>query len=98
MRLKVVDRRIAEVESFVARARNPGPFGDAARFTIDSTYEQPLPRSERQSRKKMINLVHAYTRALNEGDGSAARVAPACKRIENGGGVTNGPGGAAGGA
>jgi len=92
MRLKVVDRRIAEVESFVARARNPGPFGDAARFTIDSTYEQTLPRSERQSRKKMINLVHAYTRALNEGDGSAARVAPACKRIENGVDVTNGQG------
>lgn len=84
MRLNVIDRRIAEVESFVARARNPGPFGDTARFTIDSSYEQTLANSERQSRQRMVALVQAYTRALNKADGSAARIAPTCKRTENG--------------
>lgn len=92
MRLKVIDRRIAEVESFVARARNPGPFGDAARFTIDPSYEQALTRNERQSRKRMVGLVQAYTRALNKGDGSAARIAPTCTRVENGMDVSSGQG------
>src|SRR5690606_4883500 len=36
LRLKVEDGTISEVESVVARARNPGPFGDPAEFQPDA--------------------------------------------------------------
>jgi hypothetical protein len=92
MRMKVKSRRIAEVEALVARERNPGPFSDAGKFTVNPVYDQPLASGERQSRKRMIAAVEAYARAL-EGDGKAsARFAPGCTRTENGVAVTDGQG------
>jgi hypothetical protein len=92
MRMKVKNRRIAEVESFVARARNPGPFSDAAKFKVDAGYERALASSERQSRKRMIAAVEAYARSVEEEGKVSARFAPSCTRVENGVAVTDGQG------
>ena len=92
MRMQVKNRRIAEVESFVARARNPGPFGDAAKFSVDASYERALAGSERQPRKRMVAAVEAYARSLKEGGNVSARFAASCTRVENGLVVTDGQG------
>jgi hypothetical protein len=90
VRMKVRNQRIAEVETFVARARNPGPFADAAKFGIDSTYSQSLSPGERQSRKRMIAAVEAYRRSVLDDGKIVAALSPRCVRIENGAAVTNG--------
>jgi hypothetical protein len=88
LRLKVKNRRIAEVETFSARQGNPGPYSPAAKFTLDANYDQPLAKHERQSRKRMIAAVQAYARALKAN--TSIRFATSCARVENGAIVTNG--------
>ena len=50
MRLRAQDQRITEVEAWVARARNPGPFGDPAKFTLDDALTAPLTAAATQPR------------------------------------------------
>jgi hypothetical protein len=93
MRLKVHDQRIVEVEAWVARARNPGPFGDAAKFKVDTTLNKPLASAQRATRESMIALTESYAKTLQLNDGTVAvPFAPECRRIENGVDVTDGKG------
>jgi hypothetical protein len=91
MRLKIENRRVAEVEALVARARNPGPFADAARFKIDPTLNAVLASKDRQSPARMADIVQRYgTMMQSQGSGKAAAFDPACTRIENGAKVSDG--------
>ncbi len=91
MRLKVENRRIAEVEALVARARNPGPFADAARYTLDAALAAPLAPKERQSVARLTDLAQRYDN-LMQSQGSVKTVAfdPSCRRVENGATVSDG--------
>jgi hypothetical protein len=93
MRLKAHDQRIAEVEAVVARARNPGPFGDAAKFKVDATLNAPVATAHRPTREGMTALAESYAKTLQLNDGTAAvPFASACRRIENGVDVSDGKG------
>jgi hypothetical protein len=90
VRLKIKNRRITEVETFAARARNPGPFLDAAKFSVDASYSQPLTTGERRPRERLIAAVEAYRRSMLDESNFSARLSPQCVRVENGAVVTNG--------
>ena len=91
MRLKAEGGRVAEVETLVARARNPGPFGDVAKFKIDPTLLAPLSSKERQTPERMVQIVASYAAMMQSYDG-AARVTfdRHCSRVENGAIVSEG--------
>jgi hypothetical protein len=91
MRLKVENKRIAEVEALVARARNPGPFADAGRYTLDAALGAPLAPKDRQSVARLTDVVQRYGK-LMQSQGSAKSVAfdPSCRRVENGATVSDG--------
>ena len=96
LRLRVVDRRVADVETWIARARNPGPFGDTSRFGLDALFNQVLPVAQRSTRSQLAAVATRYWDSVQRNDG---RVLPqfesACVRRENGQLVTQGEAGSA---
>jgi hypothetical protein len=86
LRMKIVDRKIAEVETIVDRDRNgPGPFGDPAKVTELPFMKDDVPAAERTPRAKMIALADGYMNTLQLNDGHIFTVfAPNCSRRENG--------------
>jgi hypothetical protein len=97
LRLRVVGRRIADVEVHAARERNPGPFGDPKQFALDPVLFAELPAGERSSRRRMLALVADYQDTVQRNDGRIlTRLQPDCVRRENGVTVTAGDVGSAG--
>ena len=97
LRLGVKGRRIAEVEVFAARERNPGPFGDPKQFVIDPVFNQALAPAARSTRERMIALVDGYQSTMQQNDGQLqTQLAPGCTRRENGVVVSVGEIGSAG--
>ena len=88
VRLKVVRRRISEVETVVGRvgltgaATVPGPRPDFARVE---------PAATRGSRETLIAIASANWDAMEQGDGKLAPYAADCERYDNGRKTTNGP-------
>ena len=68
MRLRVVDRHIAEVEAVIRGKGEAGPFGDPA-ASHDSAFEALVPEGERSTRARLIALANGYfdTIQLNTG-------------------------------
>ncbi len=96
MRIKVEDRKIAEVEVVTDPKGDPGPFGDPAKYTHDPAFEQVLPAAQRSSREQMIALVDGYFSTLQLNDGTLhTEFDPECGRTENGISTTQGNFGAA---
>ena len=96
LRLRIADRRIADVETWVARARNPGPFGDTARFSVNPLFNESLPAAARSTRERMAALVDGYAGSVQQNDGRVyTAFDPGCLRRENGIDVTQGEGGSA---
>ena len=94
--LRIEAGEIAQVDAVVARARNPGPFGDPTAFKIDPALDQALPTDQSVSRRKLAALVDGYARSMERNDGRVfVPFAPTCERIENGASVTHGAGGSA---
>ena len=91
LRLKVEDGKIAEVESLVSRALNPGPFGDPAKFQVDPLFGEELPSAQRTPRKRMMALAEGYAKSVQLNDGKVfVPFEPTCERRENGVSVTQG--------
>src|SRR5579875_2934306 len=60
LRMKIVDRKISEVETLVDRPGNgPGPFGDPAKMTELPFMKEFLPLPQRTPRARMIALAAA---------------------------------------
>ena len=96
LRLRIADRRIADVETWVARARNPGPFGDTAHFAVDPQFEDVLPPARRTARKGLESLAARYADSMQRNDGHVyTALDPSCRRHENGVDVTRRDGGSA---
>jgi hypothetical protein len=96
LRLKVTDGKISEVESVVARARNPGPFGEPKEFEPGAALGQVLPASQRAPRERLTAIAGGYSSTMQLNDGTLfTQIAPGCARIENGASVTEGEGGSA---
>jgi hypothetical protein len=85
LRLRVSDGKIAEVESVVARARNPGPFADPTKYRPDALFEQPLAAAQRTPRERMLALADGYGSTVQLNDGQLlTQFEPGCTRNENG--------------
>lgn len=86
LRLKIVDHKIAEVETVVDRKGNgPGPFGDPAKMAPLAILDSDVPADQRVPRAKMTALVDGYFNTLQLNDGHIFTVFdPGCSRRENG--------------
>jgi hypothetical protein len=93
MRMKIVDRKIAEVETIVDRKGNgPGPFGDPEKMTELPFVTADVAPDQRTSRARMIALADGYDNTLQLNDGQIFTVFdPACSRRENGVWTANDP-------
>jgi len=91
MRLRVSGDKIAEVQSFVARKGNPGPYGDPTKFVADPVFDQVLPEDQRRPRQRMVALVDGYFSSKQQNDGQIlTELDPDCQRIANGEATTSG--------
>ncbi len=82
LRLKVVNRKITEAESIVARNISEKNLENLK--TAPSELSKPLAPSERVSRQELIRLSNLYFDAIEKTDGSLVPWDPECYRIENG--------------
>ena len=98
-RLAIVDRRIQQIESLVARsgdmlgpAVGAQPRPDVLGDTPRAQFLQSLPPGERRSRQQLIDIVNTYFTGIENNDGSRPPLfADDCNRIENGSYTTNRP-------
>jgi hypothetical protein len=93
MRMKVVDGKIAEVETIVARpAGGAAPNPNLERYVDKQNFKDILPPAERSPRAKMISLVKGYFDTLQQNDGTLhTDFDPDCNREENAIQSTNNP-------
>lgn len=91
MRLKIEDRRIAEVETILGREGAPGPFASPAGYEPAAVFARTLPKDERRPRQRMIALVEGYygTKQLNDGT-ILTEFDADCERVINGLSTTHG--------
>jgi hypothetical protein len=107
LRLKVVNRKITEIETLVVRPQMPtGPPGGAnaaPRFpnaadtmeklgTPHPVYLETIPAAERMSRKDLIRVANMYFSGLEKNDGKGVYpFTDDCDRLEGGMQTTNAP-------
>ena len=84
VRLKVRDRRIAEIETLVIR-------NEAAAKSLDTigtpraTWTQAVPAAERHSRADLVRIANMYFSGIERNDGKGRYpIADSCARLENG--------------
>jgi hypothetical protein len=92
VRLKVVDRRITEVETLVVRQLDSGIKFEGQKFEHKPAMNEVLPPALRLPRPRMISLADGYFDTLQLNDGTLfTRFHANCKRVENGVQTTNNP-------
>jgi hypothetical protein len=90
-RFKVLDRKVTELETIVARKNRPAEtFPNADALVDKPIYHEDVPASESSSREKMIEIANSYFETLQQNDGTIkAPFDPNCNRVENGVQTTN---------
>ena len=99
LRLKVQGRRIADVETIVARPRESRPdFPNPAGLTDDKpVFSTVEPPGQRSTREQLITIADSYFATLQQNDGRVyAPFDKDCNRVEDGVQTTNNPQRAAG--
>lgn len=97
VRLKVVNRKVTEIEAIVARRESansafPNPEG----LTDKPIFSEDLPANERLSRAKLIEIANGYFDTIQQNTGKIyTSFDPDCARVENGVQTANNPSGAA---
>jgi hypothetical protein len=92
VRLRVVDGRIAEVETLVVRAADSGLKFPEPRFEHKPALNEVLEPAQRAPRERMISLADGYFDTLQLNDGAIlTRIHPHCVRVENGVHTTHNP-------
>lgn len=104
VRVKVVDRQIAEAEWYLARKGDPGIQGppavdgsganlyDPQNFIANPPPEERnVPRRERLSRDSLLGVANSYFDAISMHDGTLMMSRRDCVRLENGATVTGRP-------
>ncbi|MEP7312084.1 MAG: hypothetical protein ABI859_05855 [Pseudomonadota bacterium] len=86
MRMKVVNKRITEVETIVSRLPDgPKPFGKASEVRHDPRWNDVLPAKERRPRERLIAIADGYFDTVELNDGQIfTHFADDCDRLENG--------------
>jgi hypothetical protein len=92
LRLKVVDRQIAEAETLVRRSEGAGPFPSKPVMAEKPVLNEMVPPEDQRPREKMIALVDGYFNTLQLNDGTLfTEFDDNCNRIENGLQTTHNP-------
>lgn len=92
LRLKVMNRRIAEVETMVSRyAGQDVAFKPKALVVPNPMLTEEVPISERVSRDRMIAIADLYLEGLEKNSSESIPLHPDCNRLENGLQTTNNP-------
>jgi hypothetical protein len=84
LRLKIEQRKIAEVETLVTREGDSAFFMPQNLSTTDPVFDEVLPESQRRTREALIATVDKYFDGIVANDGSALMFDPECHRLENG--------------
>src|SRR5579863_1273840 len=88
LRLKIANRQIAEIETFIQRS----PSSAQGFERIGYKWTDPVPPSERMSREDLIKVANMYFTGMQQNDGKGVYpFADDCNRIENGSNSTNQP-------
>ncbi len=85
LRLKIVDKKIAEAETIIRRSEGSGPFPSKPTLASNPVFEEIVPADARSPRERMIAIADGYFSTLQLNDG--ALFAPFygdCDRWENG--------------
>jgi len=97
-RLKVVDKKVTEIEVIVARPDGPGPTGSGAltggpaNLKDKPLFSEEEPADKRVSREKLIELADGYFSTIQQNTGKLfTTFDPDCQRMENGSGTANNP-------
>jgi hypothetical protein len=104
VRVRLVDRQVAEAEWYLARKGDPGMQGPAAEDSTRANLYDPqnlianpppeernVPRRERLSRASLLGVANSYFDAITTHDGALMMSSPECLRLENGVTVTGRP-------
>jgi hypothetical protein len=96
IRLKIDNRQIAEIETFVVRTGVSGGTGAKELEALGSPnplFLQTIPAAERASRDDLIKTANLYFSALekNDGKGNYSFFADDCERLEDGQQTTHNP-------
>jgi hypothetical protein len=87
VRLKVVDRRITEIETFAVRAGDQRWWAPEALDGLSDLFARPVPAAERTSRADLVAAADAYFTAIETEGTPGFKQAPfgeGVKRFENG--------------
>jgi hypothetical protein len=85
LRLKIVDRKIAEAETIIRRSEGAGPFPSKPTLTSNPVFEEIVPADARSPRERMIAIADGYFSTLQLNDGALfAPFYDDCDRWENG--------------
>jgi hypothetical protein len=83
VRLKIVNRRITEIEAIVPRESKSASALDASGGPL-ALWDEVLPPSERRSRQQLVSIINSYFEAIVHSNGSLAPFDKDCRRAENG--------------
>jgi hypothetical protein len=91
LRLKIENREITEVESYVGREGTPDLFAAVADYALDDSFTSTVRASARSPRERMVALVDGWfnSRQLNDGKVFTS-IADDCTRTVNGRDTTSG--------
>lgn len=91
LRLKVENRAITEVESYVGREGTPDLFAPVTDYRTDSAFTSTIPAAQRSPRERMVALVDGWFNSVQLNDGKVfTDLADNCVRQVNGVNTTHG--------
>jgi hypothetical protein len=93
LRLKIVDRRISEIETILPGAELPAEFPEqVARLDFARPiFGQMLPKAARIDRATMRSIANSYYEGIEQQDSNPVPFSGKCHRVENGLAMTNNP-------
>jgi hypothetical protein len=84
VRLKVLDRRITEIETLVARKQTTSILNTDNLTEVRPIFLEIVPAGDRPSRAEMVSMVGKYFDGIEQGNGDVVPFDKDCVRIENG--------------
>ncbi len=84
VRLKVVNKRITEIETLVARKETTSLFGTENLTEPRPVFLESVSAADRPSRQDMVSMVGKYFDGIEQGNGDIVPFDKDCIRIENG--------------
>lgn len=90
LRLKVMDKKISEVETMVSRYAGPDvAFKPKTLVSPVPILTETVPGAERVSRERMVEIADRYLEGLEKNSAALIPLHPDCNRLENGLKTTN---------